>query len=44
VKLTPEIAINLHRRLIREVVRMLSAGVVHGNLSEFNILLGADGP
>ena len=44
MKLTPEIAINLHRRLIREVVRMLSAGVVHGNLSEFNILLGADGP
>ncbi len=44
VKLTPEIAIDLHRRLIREVVRMLSAGVVHGDLSEFNILLGADGP
>jgi RIO kinase 1 len=44
VKLTPEIAIELHGRLIREVVRMLSAGVVHGDLSEFNILLGADGP
>lgn len=44
VKLTSEIAIDLHRRLIREVVRMLSAGVVHGDLSEFNILLGADGP
>ena len=44
VKLTQEIAIDLHRRLIREVVRMLNAGVVHGDLSEFNILLGADGP
>jgi RIO kinase 1 len=44
VKLTQEIAIDLHRTLIREVVRMLSAGVVHGDLSEFNILLGADGP
>ena len=44
VKLTPDIAIDLHRRLVREVVRMLSAGVVHGDLSEFNILLGADGP
>ena len=44
IKLTPEIAIDLHRRLIREVVRMLNAGVVHGDLSEFNILLGADGP
>ena len=43
VKVTPEIAIDLHRRLIREVVRMLNAGVVHGDLSEFNILLGADG-
>ncbi len=41
---TPEMALELHRRLIGEVVRMLSAGVVHGDLSEFNILLGADGP
>ncbi len=44
VEFAPEIAIELHRRLIREVVRMLSAGVVHGDLSEFNILLGAEGP
>ncbi len=44
VELTPEIAVDLHGRLIREVVRMLAAGVVHGDLSEFNILLGADGP
>jgi RIO kinase 1 len=44
VKLTPEMAIDLHRLLIGEVVRMLSAGVVHGDLSEFNILLGGDGP
>ena len=44
VKTAPEIAIDLHRRLIREVVRMLSAGVVHGDLSEFNILMGAEGP
>jgi RIO kinase 1 len=44
VELAPEIAIDLHRRLIREVVRMLSAGVVHGDLSEFNILMGAEGP
>ncbi len=33
-----------HATLIREVQRMLCAGVVHGDLSEFNILLGADGP
>ena len=33
-----------HATLIGEVVRMLCAGVVHGDLSEFNILLAADGP
>jgi RIO kinase 1 len=32
-----------HAALIREVQRMLCAGVVHGDLSEFNILLAADG-
>ncbi len=40
----PELAVEMHDRLIREVVRMLCAGVVHGDLSEFNILVGADGP
>ncbi len=33
-----------HASLLAEVVRMLVAGVVHGDLSEFNILLAADGP
>jgi len=33
-----------HATLIDEVVRMLCAGVIHGDLSEFNILLAADGP
>jgi RIO kinase 1 len=33
-----------HATLISEVVRMLCAGVIHGDLSEFNILLAADGP
>jgi RIO kinase 1 len=44
VELTPELAIELHGRLIREVVRMLAAGIVHGDLSEFNILIADDGP
>lgn len=44
VELDAEEAIALHDVLIREVVRMLCAGIVHGDLSEFNILLGADGP
>ena len=40
----PQVAVELHHRLIREVVRMLCAGIIHGDLSEFNILLAADGP
>ena len=50
VAFTPEQALQHHATLIAEVVRMLCAGVVHGDLSEFNILLahmpgldGADG-
>ena len=44
VDFAPEQALAHHATLIAEVVRMLCAGVVHGDLSEFNILLGADGP
>jgi RIO kinase 1 len=44
VHFMPEQALAHHATLIAEVVRMLCAGVVHGDLSEFNILLGADGP
>lgn len=33
-----------HRFLILQIVRMLCAGLIHGDLSEFNVLLGADGP
>jgi len=33
-----------HALMMRYVVRMLCAGVVHGDLSEFNVLLNADGP
>jgi RIO kinase 1 len=44
VAFTPEQASEHHATLLREVVRMLCAGVVHGDLSEFNILLAADGP
>lgn len=39
VAFTPEQAQTHHATLIAEVVRMLCAGVVHGDLSEFNILL-----
>lgn len=30
--------------LLREVVKMLCAGVVHGDLSDFNVLMGTQGP
>jgi RIO kinase 1 len=39
VAFAPEQALQHHATLIAEVVRMLCAGVVHGDLSEFNILL-----
>ncbi len=42
--LTAEQAKQHHAMLITQVVRMLSAGIIHGDLSEFNILLGEDGP
>jgi len=44
VAFTPSQALAHHATLVAEVVRMLCAGVVHGDLSEFNILLAhADG-
>jgi RIO kinase 1 len=44
VAFSPDQARAHHVTLLAEVVRMLCAGVVHGDLSEFNILLAADGP
>ena len=44
VAFTPDEARTHHASLLTEVVRMLCAGVVHGDLSEFNILLAEDGP
>ncbi len=37
-------ALAYHGTLIREVVRMLCAGIIHGDLSEYNVLVAADGP
>jgi RIO kinase 1 len=42
--LTEQQAREYHRTLVSQVVRMLCAGVVHGDLSEYNILVGSDGP
>jgi len=44
LELTAEQARAHHHTLMMQVVRMLCAGVVHGDLSEFNVLLGSEGP
>jgi RIO kinase 1 len=44
VDLTPEVARAWHARLVADVVRMLCLGLIHGDLSEYNVLVGADGP
>lgn len=44
VSLTMAQALEYHDFLVRQVVLMLCAGLVHGDLSEFNILLAAEGP
>jgi RIO kinase 1 len=40
----PEEARNLLRFLLDQVIRMLCAGLIHGDLSEYNVLMAHDGP
>ena len=44
VELAPDLAREYHAILIRQIVRMLCAGLIHGDLSEYNVLVGPDGP
>lgn len=44
VTLSEEEAITDFHTMIRNIVRMLCAGIVHGDLSEFNVLLDDQGP
>jgi len=44
VILTEEEAVADFETMIRNIVRMLCAGIVHGDLSEFNVLMDAEGP
>jgi RIO kinase 1 len=44
VELTPEQARLYHAELIRDVVRMLCQGLIHGDLSEYNVLVAPGGP
>jgi RIO kinase 1 len=44
VNFTAEEARGHHHTLMMQVVRMLCAGVIHADLSEFNVLVGSEGP
>lgn len=44
VELTEDLALEYHAYLLKQVVKMLCAGMIHGDLSEFNILVDSEGP
>ncbi len=44
VVLSEPLALEYHATMLREIVRMLCAGVVHGDLSEYNVLVTGEGP
>lgn len=44
VELSAEQAREYHRVLVRQVVRMLCCGLIHGDLSAYNVLVDPDGP
>jgi len=43
LKLTKAQAREYHRQMIGQIVLMLCAGLIHGDLSEYNVLVGLDG-
>jgi RIO kinase 1 len=44
VELSAQVAREYHRFLVCQVALMLCEGLIHGDLSEYNVLVGADGP
>jgi RIO kinase 1 len=44
VELSTDTAREYHRFLMQQVARMLCVGLIHGDLSEYNVLVGPDGP
>lgn len=43
IRLTGVKAREYHREVIQSIVLMLCAGIIHGDLSEYNVLVGCDG-
>jgi len=44
IEMTATQAVEWHAFMIRQVVRMLCVGLIHGDLSEYNVLMGPEGP
>ena len=44
VELSADTARDYHRFLMQQVARMLCIGLIHGDLSEYNVLVGPEGP
>src|SRR5690606_39349333 len=44
VELPAKQARDFHAVLVRQVVRMLCSGLIHGDLSPYNVLVGPEGP
>jgi RIO kinase 1 len=44
LEMEPEQARTYHNFLITQIIRMLCDGLIHGDLSEYNVLVGSDGP
>ena len=44
LELAAEVARTYHGFIMRQIVRMLCAGLIHGDLSPFNVLVDAQGP
>ena len=44
VELSADAAREYHRFLMRQVARMLCIGLIHGDLSEYNVLVAPEGP
>lgn len=44
IEMTAAQAVEWHALMIQQVVRMLCSGLIHGDLSEYNVLIGPQGP